>query len=185
MSTLEGMTPGTWTLDPAHTEVGFSVRHAGISKVRGVFSDVSGELNVTDDSANNTGLVTIQTNSVDTKNEGRDNHVRSAEFFDVENYPQMTYKITGVELNGDEGTVKGQLTLRDVTKDVDLAVEFNGVAVDPFGATRAGFSASTSISRKEFNVTWNAALETGGVMVSDKVNITLDVEFTAPESSSN
>ncbi|CAL8896291.1 hypothetical protein KVA01_22820 [Kocuria varians] len=185
MSTLEGMTPGTWTLDPAHTEVGFSVRHAGISKVRGVFTDVAGELNVAEDAARTTGLVTVKTASVDTKNEGRDNHVRGAEFFDVENYPEMTYKVTGVELTDGEGTVKGQLTLRGVTKDVDLDTEFNGVAVDAFGTTRAGFSASTTISRKEFNVTWNAALEAGGVMVSDKVRIDLDVEFTAPESASN
>ena len=183
MTTLEGMTPGTWTLDPAHTEVAFSVRHAGISKVRGVFSDVSGELNVAEDASQSNGQVVVGMNSVDTKNETRDNHVRSAEFFDVENHPQMTYKITGLELNDGEGTVTGELTLRGVTKPVKLDAEFNGVAVDAFGVTRAGFTASTSISRKEFNVTWNAALEAGGVMVSDKVRIDLDVEFTAPESA--
>ena len=147
MTTLEGMTPGTWTLDPAHTEVAFSVRHAGISKVA-------------EDASQSNGQVAVGMNSVDTKNETRDNHVRSAEFFDVENHPQMTYKITGLELNDGEGTVTGELTLRGVTKPVKLDAEFNGVAVDPFGATRAG-----------------------GVMVSDKVRIDLDVEFTAPEST--
>lgn len=182
MSNLNDLTPGTWTLDPAHTEVGFSVRHAGISKVRGVFTDVSGELNVAEDRAASTGRVTVGMASVDTKNETRDNHVRSEEFFDVANHPEMTYEITGVDLADGEGTVSGELTLRGVTKPVDLEAEFNGVAVDAFGVTRAGFSASATISRKEFNVTWNAALEAGGVMVSDKVNIQLDVEFTAPES---
>lgn len=183
MSTLNGMTTGTWTLDPAHTEIGFSVRHAGISKVRGQFSDVAGQLNVAEDAAQSTGEIVVGMASVDTKNETRDNHVRSEEFFDVANHPKMTYKVTGLNLTDGEGTVTGELTLRDVTKPVELEAEFNGVAVDAFGVTRAGFTASTAISRKEFNVTWNAALEAGGVMVSDKVNIDLDVEFTAPEAS--
>ncbi|MDO4920127.1 YceI family protein [Kocuria sp.] len=182
MSTLDGMTTGTWTLDPAHTEVGFSVRHAGISKVRGVFGDVSGELTVAEDASRSTGHVSIGMASVDTKNEARDNHVRGGDFFDVENHPEMTYEITGLNLSDGEGTVTGKLTLRGVTQEVDLDAEFNGVAVDAFGTTRAGFSATTSISRKEFGVTWNAALEAGGVMVSDKVQISLDVEFTAPEA---
>lgn len=183
MTTLNGMTTGTWTLDPAHTEVGFSVRHAGISKVRGQFSDVTGQLNVAEDAAQSTGEIVVGMASVDTKNEARDNHVRSEEFFDVANHPEMTYKVTGLDLADGEGTVSGELTLRGVTKPVELKAEFNGVAVDAFGVTRAGFTASTSISRKEFNVTWNAALEAGGVMVSDKVNIDLDVEFTAPEAN--
>lgn len=183
MTTLNGMTTGTWTLDPAHTEIGFSVRHAGISKVRGQFSDVTGQLHVAEDAAQSTGEVVVGMASVDTKNETRDNHVRSEEFFDVANHPEMTYKITGLNLTDGEGTVSGELTLRGVTKPVELDAEFNGVAVDAFGVTRAGFTASTAISRKEFNVTWNAALEAGGVMVSDKVNINLDVEFTAPETN--
>ena len=182
MSTLDGMTTGTWALDPAHTEVGFSVRHAGISRVRGVFGTVSGELTVVEDASRSTGLVSIDVASVDTKNEGRDNHVRSAEFFDVENHPEMTYQITGLDLTDGEGTVSGTLTLRGVSREVTLDTEFNGVAVDAFGTTRAGFTASTTISRKEFGITWNAALEAGGVMVSDKVRIDLDVEFTAPGS---
>lgn len=183
MNTLDGMTTGTWTLDPAHTEVGFSVRHAGISKVRGTFAGVSGELTVAEDASRSTGRVEIEMASVDTKNEARDNHVRSAEFFDVETFPQMSYDITGVHLDGGEGTVTGTLTLRGVSREVELETEFNGVAVDAFGTTRAGFTAATTISRKEFGITWNAALEAGGVMVSDKVRIDLDVEFTAPGSA--
>lgn len=183
MSNLNGMTTGTWTLDPAHSEIGFSVRHAGISKVRGQFTDVAGQLNVAEDAAQSTGEIVVGMASVDTKNETRDNHVRSEEFFDVANHPEMTYKITGLNLTDGEGTVSGELTLRGVTQPVELKAEFNGVAVDAFGVTRAGFTASTAISRKEFNVTWNAALEAGGVMVSDKVNIDLDVEFTAPEAN--
>ena len=183
MSNLNGMTTGTWTLDPAHTEIGFSVRHAGISKVRGQFSDVTGQFHVAEDAAQSTGEIVVGMASVDTKNETRDNHIRSEEFFDVANHPKMTYKVTGLNLTDGEGTVSGELTLRGVSKPVELKAEFNGVAVDAFGVTRAGFTASTSISRKEFNVTWNAALEAGGVMVSDKVNIDLDVEFTAPEAN--
>ena len=183
MTTLNGMTTGTWTLDPAHSEIGFSVRHAGISKVRGQFTDVAGQLNVAEDAAPSTGEIVVGMASVDTKNETRDNHVRSEEFFDVANHPEMTYRILGLNLTDGEGTVSGELTLRGVTKPVELEAEFNGVAVDAFGVTRAGFTASTAISRKEFNVTWNAALEAGGVMVSDKVNIDLDVEFTAPEAN--
>lgn len=183
MSNLNGMATGTWTLDPAHTEIGFSVRHAGISKVRGQFTDVTGQLHVAEDAAQSTGEIVVGMSSVDTKNETRDNHVRSEEFFDVANHPTMSYKVTGLNLTDGEGTVSGELTLRGVTKPVELEAEFNGVAVDAFGVTRAGFTASTSISRKEFNVTWNAVLETGGVMVSDKVNIDLDVEFTAPDAN--
>ena len=109
--------------------------------------------------------------------------MRSAEFFDVETFPQMSYDINGVHLDGGEGTVTGTLTLRGVSREVELETEFNGVAVDAFGTTRAGFTAATTISRKEFGITWNAALEGGGVMVSDKVRIDLDVEFIAPGSA--
>jgi polyisoprenoid-binding protein YceI len=116
----------------------------------------------------------VKTASFDSGEPNRDAHVRGADFFDVENFPEMTFRATGVEGDGEDYTLTGDLTIRGITKPVELEVEFTGVAVDPFGATRAGFSAETEISRKEFGLTWNAALETGGFLVSDKVKINLE-----------
>ncbi|PLC10736.1 polyisoprenoid-binding protein [Kocuria flava] len=178
---LNGLTPGSWTFDPAHSEVAFTVRHAGISRVRGTFREVDAQLQVAEPIENSTLTATVQMASIDTKNADRDAHVRGADFFDVETYPTMTFRSTAVAFDGEEGTITGELTIKDVTRTVELATEFNGVAVDPFGVTRAGFTAETTISRKDFGITWNAALEAGGVLVSDKVDITLDVAFTAPQ----
>ncbi|MUN64762.1 polyisoprenoid-binding protein [Kocuria sediminis] len=180
---LQRLVPGSWTFDPAHSEVGFSVRHAGISKVRGTFREVDAHLRVADPVENSTVHATIQMVSIDTRNTDRDNHVRSADFFDVENHPTMTFTSTAVAFDGTEGTVTGELTIKGITKTVELETEFNGVVVDAFGVTRAGFSATTTISRKDFGITWNAAIEAGGVLVSDKVTITLDVAFTAPQDN--
>ena len=181
MSQINGLVPGSWTFDPAHSEVGFSVRHAGISKVRGTFGDVDAQLTVADPLEDSTLTATVQMASIDTKNADRDAHVRSADFFDVENHPTMTFRSTAVAFDGAEGTITGELTIKDVTRTVELGVESNGVVVDAFGVTRAGFSAETTISRKDFGITWNAAMEAGGVLVSDKVVISLDVAFTAPQ----
>ncbi|MFW6188379.1 MAG: YceI family protein [Actinomycetota bacterium] len=181
MSQINGLVPGSWTFDPAHSEVGFSVRHAGISKVRGTFGDVDAQLTVADPVEDSTLTATVQMASIDTKNTDRDAHVRSADFFDVENHPTMTFRSTAVAFDGAEGTITGELTIKDVTRTVELGVESNGVVVDAFGVTRAGFSAETTISRKDFGITWNAAMEAGGVLVSDKVVISLDVAFTAPQ----
>ncbi|WP_129660342.1 YceI family protein [Rothia uropygialis] len=179
MTTFNELSAGTWTLDPAHSEVEFTVRHAGISKVRGTFQEVSAELNVGEQSS-----VTASANiaSLDSGNADRDGHVKGADFFDAENYPTMTFTSTSIESDGEDFTLNGDLTIKDETRPVSFKGEFGGVAVDPFGATRAGFSASTSISRKDFGMTWNAALETGGVLVSDKVNISLEVSFIAPQA---
>jgi polyisoprenoid-binding protein YceI len=117
---------------------------------------------------------TVKTSSFDSGDANRDGHVRGADFFDVENYPEMTFRATSVEGDGEDYTLTGDLTIRGITKPVELEVEFTGVAVDPFGATRAGFSAEAEISRKEFGLTWNAALETGGFLVSDKVKINVE-----------
>lgn len=182
MSTLDRLVPGTWTFDPAHSEVGFTVRHAGISKVHGVFKDAEASLNVAEELENSVIEATIQTTSVDSGNADRDGHVRGEDFFDVEKYPTMIFKSTGFDLAGGEGTITGELTIKGVTKTVELETEFNGVVVDAFGVTRAGFEAKTTISRKEFGLTWNAAIEAGGVLVSDKVVINLDAAFTAPQA---
>lgn len=181
MSTLDRLVPGTWTFDPAHSSVDFVVRHAGISKVRGTFHDVTADFVVAEQVEDSALDAVIKTASVDTGDENRDGHVRTGDFFDVEQHPEMTFHATQISLGGGEGTITGDLTIKGITKSVVFDTEFNGVVVDAFEATRAGFEATTTISRKEFGLTWNAAIEAGGVLVSDKVVINLDVAFTAPQ----
>ncbi|HET8794988.1 MAG TPA: YceI family protein [Arthrobacter sp.] len=181
MTTIE-LTPGIWALDQAHTEVGFSVRHAGISKVRGQFTQADATLVVGESVDSSSVEATVQTASFDSNDNNRDAHVKGADFFDVEQFPHMTFKATKVEGTSENFRVSGDLTIKETTKPVTFDVEFGGVAVDPFGATRAGFSASTQISRKEFGITWNAALEAGGVLVGDKVTITVDSAFVLPSN---
>lgn len=166
---------GTYVIDNSHSTVGFNVRHAGIAKVRGSFGDFEGSLVVGEDFVNSKADVVIQTASVDTRNEARDQHLRSADFFNVEAHPTMAFNTTAVEGDGEEFNLVGDLTINGVTKPVKLEVEYNGTAVDPFGNTRVGFEAGTVINRKDFGLTWNAALEAGGVLVSDKVAIVLEV----------
>ncbi|MEE6282551.1 YceI family protein [Georgenia sunbinii] len=173
-------TPGTYVIDSSHSEVGFTVRHAGISKVRGQFTDFAGQVVVAENFADSTVDVTIQSASVSTNDANRDGHLRSADFWDAENKPTWTFVTTGVEGSGEEFTVNGDMTINGVTKPVKLATEFNGGAVDAFGVTRVGFSATTDISRKEFGLTWNAALEAGGVLVGDKIRISLEISAMVP-----
>lgn len=171
---LEQLT-GTWTIDPMHTSVGFSVVHAMVTKVRGQFDDVSGTVEVRGE---NDAVVeaVIKTGSINTRQANRDEHLRSADFFDSEQYPDMTFRSTGITVKDDEEfTLAGELTIKDVTKPVSFDVEVGGVHVDQTGALRAGFEADLTISRKEYGLTWNVALETGGMLVSDKVKISLDL----------
>jgi polyisoprenoid-binding protein YceI len=170
-------TTGTWEIDPSHTRVGFSAKHAMIANVRGQFAAFSGALTLDGVSPTSSSAeLTIDAASIATGNDDRDAHVRSADFLDVENYSTLTFTSTGVRYSGGEDFVMvGDLTIRGTTVPVELAVELEGVATDPFGNERIGFSGETTISRKEFGLTWNAALEAGGVLVSDKVKITLDV----------
>lgn len=170
------LTPGTWTLDNAHSEIGMTVRHAGISKVRAVFDEASATLQVAEDGTSDVNAA-VKAESFNSKNADRDAHVRGADFLDAENHPELTFVATGFKPAGEEFELTGDLSIRGVTKEVTFEVEFGGQAVDPFGATRAGFSASTAISRKEFGLTWNAALEAGGVLVGDKVSIDLELAF--------
>jgi polyisoprenoid-binding protein YceI len=176
------LTPGTWNLDLSHTEVGFTVRHAGISKVRGQFTEAEGTLVVGETLEGSSVQAVVKTASFDSNDDNRDAHVKSAEFFDVEQFPNMTFKASGVEGTPDEFKLTGDLTIKDTTLPVVFDVEFGGMAVDPFGATRAGFSATTQISRKQFGITWNAALEAGGVLVGDKVTINVDAAFVLPSN---
>jgi len=174
--------PGTYTIDPSHSEVGFSVRHAGIAKVRGQFTEFSGEIVVAENFADSAVNVEIKSASVDTRDENRDNHLRSADFWDAENKPTWTFVGRRVAGTGPEFTVHGDLTINGVTKPAALEVEYNGAATDPFGNPRVGFSAKTELSRKEFGLTWNAALETGGVLVGDKVRISLEISAIAAQA---
>ncbi|MGF9664239.1 YceI family protein [Arthrobacter crystallopoietes] len=176
------LSPGTWNLDLAHSEVGFIVRHAGISKVRGQFTDAEGTLVVGETLEGSSVQAVVKTSSFDSNDDNRDAHVKGGDFFDVEQYPNMTFKASGVEGTPEEFKLTGDLTIKDTTLPVVFDVEFGGMAVDPFGATRAGFSATTQISRKQFGITWNAALEAGGVLVGDKVTINVDAAFVLPSN---
>lgn len=170
-----GLAAGTWAIDPSHTEASFTVRHAGISKVRGTVAVTSGAITVAEDLTLSAVTATLDPSTINTNDAGRDGHLKSADFFDIEKFGEWTFASTGVVADGEDYVVTGDLTIHGVTQSVELAVEFGGSATDPFGNQRAGFSATTTISRKEFGITWNAALEAGGVLVSDKVVISLEV----------
>ena len=166
---------GTWTIDASHSEAGFSVRHAGISKVRGTVAITEGTVVVGDDLTVTSVAATLDPSTISTGDAGRDGHLKSADFFDVEQFAAWTFASTSVRADGSDYVIVGDLTIHGVTKSVELETEFNGTAVDPYNNLRAGFAASTTISRKEFGLTWNAALEAGGVLVSDKVVISIDI----------
>lgn len=170
-----GLVAGTYTIDASHSQASFWVRHAGIAKVRGTVDITEGTITVAEDLTASSVRVTLDPATIDTKDAGRDGHLKSADFFDVENFPQWSFASTSIEADGEEYVVTGDLTIHGVTRPVALRTEFNGTATDPFGNARAGFSATTTISRKDFGLTWNAALETGGVLVGDKVTIELEV----------
>ncbi|WIY82566.1 YceI family protein [Propionimicrobium sp. PCR01-08-3] len=170
---------GNWTLDPAHSRLGFSARHAMVTKVRGNFDSFEGTAYTDATNPGNSHVeVTIQADSINTNNEARDQHLRTNDFLEIEKYPTVTFKSTGVEKLDDEHVrITGDLTIKATTKQVSIDFEFGGVAQDPFGNTRMGFEGSTSINRQDYGVAFNAALETGGVLVSDNVNI--DIEISA------
>lgn len=167
---------GTWTVDPAHSSVGFTVRHMMVSKVRGRFTDYDADIAIDEELARSSVSATVQLASIDTSDATRDEHLRSAEFFDVENHPTMTFVSTGLSGSGSDYELAGELTIRGVTKPVIFDVEFEGVGTNPWGATVAGFSATATISREDFGLTWNQALASGGFLVGDKVNLELDLE---------
>jgi polyisoprenoid-binding protein YceI len=166
---------GTWAIDPVHSSVGFSVRHLMVSKVRGTFEQFSGSISVADDG---TPSVTaeIAVDSVRTGNEQRDAHIKSADFFDVDNFPTATFTSIGVRDNGDRYVLDGDFTLRGVTKPVSLELEFNGVNPGMGHGEVAGFAASVVLNRKDFGIEIDMPLETGGAVVGDKVTITIEIE---------
>lgn len=176
-TTLEGLTPGVWTVDPTHSEVGFVVRHLMVSKVKGRFSGVSGTITVADDALASTVEASAEVATVDTRDANRDGHLRSPDFFDAETHPAITFRSTGIRADGTDYLLDGELTIKGVTQPVTFGLEYNGAAVNPMNQSQtAGFSAETEINRKDFDLGWNVALETGGVMVSDKVKIALEIE---------
>ena len=177
VATIPGYKAGTWTIDQVHSEVGFTVRHMMVSKVRGRFGAFSGQIVTGENPVQSSVTAEIDLTSIDTNNDQRDEHIRSADFFEVETYPTMSYRSTGIREDGDGGyLVDGELTLKGVTKPVELQLEIGGFGPDAFGGYRAGFSAQATINRRDFGVNFNAALETGGAVVGDKVTITLDIE---------
>ncbi len=176
MSAISELTPGTWTADLSHSSVNFSVRHLVVSKVRGVFQKFDATLQIAENPLDSTVAANIDLASIDTGEDGRDNHVRSGDFFDIEQYPTMTFTSTGIRPNGSDYYLDGDLTIKDVTKPVTLDLEFNGVATDPWGGTRAGFTAETEVNRTDFGITYNAALEAGGVLIGEKLKVTIEIE---------
>jgi polyisoprenoid-binding protein YceI len=172
-------TTGTWTIDASHSLAEFSVRHMMVSTTRGQFKSVTGSAFIDENDLTNSSVeATIDVSSITTRDEKRDEHLRSADFFEVETYPAITFKSTSVKKSGgDSYDVVGDLTIRGVTRPVTLKTTFNGIGTSPWGQSVAGFEADTEISRKEFGLEWNVALETGGVLVGDKVKIHLEAEF--------
>jgi polyisoprenoid-binding protein YceI len=170
------LTSRTYAIDPAHSEVGFAVRHLMISKVRGNFTGFTGMVTLGPDGDIPTSIEgVVDATSVYTREEKRDGHLRSADFFDVENHPKLTFKSTSITGSGSDFTAVGDLTIRGTTKSVTLKGEVGGNTTDPWGNGRIGFSATARINRKDFAVSFNQALETGGVMVSDEVDIALEI----------
>ena len=175
MTTLQQL-DGTYVIDPAHSQLGFVARHAMVTKVRGTFCEFEGTATTGPDLQGAQIELTAQVASVDTRNADRDGHLKTGDFFEVETFPTLTFRSTAVEAaDADTLRVTGDLTIKDVTKPVTIDFEFNGAATDPYGNQRIGFEGSTTIVRSEFGITFNAALETGGVLVSDKIQLELEV----------
>lgn len=169
------LTAGTYDIDAAHSTASFAVRHAGIAKVRGTIAITSGTIAVGDDLETSSVNAELDAASVSTGDENRDAHLKSADFWHAEEKPVWSFVSKEISTDGEDYTITGDLTINGVTNTIELPTEFTGTATDPFGNPRAGFEAEIEISRKDYDLTWNAALETGGVLVGDKVKIALDV----------
>ena len=174
---IPGYVAGTWTIDAVHSEVSFVVRHMMVSKVRGRFDKFEGTVTTASpDPLQSTVTATVDLSSVNTGEPNRDNHIRSADFFEVESHPTLTFHSTGVRRDGGDFLLDGDLTIRAITKPVTLKLEINGFGPDAYGGTRAGFTATTEINRNDFGVSYNGPIPGGGVAVSEKVTINLEIE---------
>jgi polyisoprenoid-binding protein YceI len=167
---------GTWTVDPAHSSVGFTVRHLMVSKVRGSFKEFTADIVTAQNPLDSKVSATVQMASIHTGDDGRDQHLRTNDFFDIDQFPTMSFTSTGLEGAGADYKLRGDLTIKGVTHPVTFDLEVNGLEQDPWGNTRSGFTLTGSILRKDYGMEYNAILESGGVMVGDKVNIEIDVE---------
>jgi len=183
IETIPGYLAGSWTIDPIHSEVGFFARHMMVSKVRGKFTTFAGTIVTGPDVTDSSVTATVDLSSIDTGNEDRDNHIRSADFFDVATANTMTFASTSIVADGDGYRLAGDLTLKGVTKPVTFQLEVGGFGPDAFGGTRCGFTATTTISRSDYGVDFNAALETGGVVVGDKITVQLEIEAVLDAAS--
>lgn len=185
MSTVTTAPPtGTYTIDPTHSRIGFVARHAMVTKVRGSFNEFEGSGHFDAENPANSHLqLTIKAASIDTRNADRDGHLRSNDFFDMENYPEITFASTAIEPVGDGYRVTGDLTIKGVTKPVTVDFDYEGAAVDPYGNQRIGLEGKTTVNRKDWGVNWNAALEAGGVLVSEKVTLELEVSAIRTDPS--
>jgi len=175
MHTMPGYIAGTWNIDPAHSEIGFAARHMMISRVRGKFAGFEGSITTARNPLESTAVAVIDLASISTGNDQRDAHLRSADFFSADSDPKMTYRSTGIRENGDGLRVDGELTIRGITRPVTLDVEVHGIGVDNYGQTRLGCSATGEISRADFGMTWNVVLDGGGFLVSDTIQLILEV----------
>jgi polyisoprenoid-binding protein YceI len=173
---IPGYVVGTWDIDPVHSDVSFTVRHMMVSKVRGRLGAFTGEIVTQPQFTDSTVTASVESASIDTGNEQRDGHLRSPDFFHVENHPTWTFRSTAIRPDGDDHVLEGELTVKGVTRPVSFALEVNGFGPDAYGGTRAGFTATTTISRADFGVDISLPLDGGGVVVSDKVAITLEIE---------
>jgi len=176
MSSISDLTPGTWNVDPVHSSVGFVARHLMVSKVRGRFNKFSGTLTIAEDPLKSKVEASAEVASISTGDETRDGHLKSADFFDLEKYPTIDLVSMGIDKDGDDYVLHTNLTVNGVTKPVDFELEFEGVSPDPWGGTRAGFEAEAEISRKDWGLEWNMVLETGGLVIGDKVKIEIDAQ---------
>ena len=174
--TIPGYVAGTWTIDPVHSEIGFSVRHMMVAKVRGRFTTFSGDIVTGESPLDSSVTATIDLSSIDTGNADRDDHIRSADFFEVDRHKTMNYRSTGIRQDGEDYVLDGELTLRSITQPISLRLEPGGFGQDPTGATRTGFSAIGQLQRSDFGVDFNPFAEAGGIVVGDKVDVHLEIE---------
>ena len=179
---IPGYVVGAWDIDPVHSDVSFTVRHMMVSKVRGRLATFSGEIVTSPEFSDSTVTATVDASSIDTGNAQRDGHIRTADFFEVETHPTWTFRSTAIREDGDDHALDGELTIKGVTRPVSFALEVNGFGPDAYGGTRAGFSASTTINRSDFGVDIAMPLDGGGVVVSDKVQIALEIEAVLRQS---
>jgi len=177
MSVLASLPAGTFNIDPSHSRVGFSARHAMVTKVRGSFNDYTGSAVVAEGAT--TISIEINAASIDTRSADRDGHLQSPDFFDVATFPKITFASTSVKDGGAGIIVEGNLTIKDVTKAITIEFEYTGTATDPFGNARYGFEGASELNRKDFGLTWNAALETGGILVSENIKLEFEISTIA------